>query len=118
MPCAQYMYGHGNITTEGISTMSTYQSLLQQKSELDALIAEAQQREKSQAVAQARALIDQYGLNVDDVFGKKSTTGSRAAGARSAVAPKYRDPATGATWTGRGREPVWIKNKDRAAYAI
>ena len=98
--------------------MSTYQSLLQQKSELDALIAEAQHREKSQAVAQARALVDQYGLNVDDVFGKKNTTAARTAGARATVAPKYRDPATGATWTGRGREPVWIKGKDRTAYAI
>ena len=72
----------------------------------------------AQADMQARALVDQYGLNVDDVFGKKNTTGARTVGARATVAPKYRDPATGATWTGRGREPVWIKGKDRAAYAI
>ena len=27
---------------------------------------------------------------------------------RSVVAPKYRDAATGATWTGRGKQPKWL----------
>lgn len=32
---------------------------------------------------------------------------------------KYRDPKTGATWSGRGRAPVWIANaKDRSRFSI
>jgi DNA-binding protein H-NS len=27
---------------------------------------------------------------------------------RSVVAPKYRDSATGTTWTGRGKQPKWL----------
>ena len=27
---------------------------------------------------------------------------------RSVVAPKYRDSATGMTWTGRGKQPKWL----------
>jgi len=27
---------------------------------------------------------------------------------RSVVAPKYRDSATGVTWTGRGKQPKWL----------
>jgi DNA-binding protein H-NS len=27
---------------------------------------------------------------------------------RSKLAPKYRDPVSGATWAGRGRQPRWI----------
>ena len=27
---------------------------------------------------------------------------------RSIVAPKYRDSTTGATWTGRGKQPKWV----------
>ena len=27
---------------------------------------------------------------------------------RSVVAPKYRDSVTGATWTGRGKQPKWL----------
>lgn len=37
-------------------------------------------------------------------------TGRKSAGSdkRSVVAPKYRDAATGATWTGRGKQPKWL----------
>lgn len=34
------------------------------------------------------------------------------------VAPKYRNPETGDTWTGRGREPGWIKSKDRGEFSV
>lgn len=94
--------------------MNTYQSLLQQKAELEAKIVEARKSELAHAVTQARELVKQYDLNVDDVFGGKKI----AAGARGTVAPKYRDPATGATWTGRGKPPKWIADKDRAAFVI
>ena len=49
--------------------------------------------------------------------GKAGKKGRSAAGAkksksnadgRSQVAPKYRDSATGATWTGRGKQPKWV----------
>ncbi|MBB2929012.1 H-NS family nucleoid-associated regulatory protein [Paraburkholderia silvatlantica] len=33
--------------------------------------------------------------------------------------PKYRDPETGATWSGRGRAPAWLAEaKDRAVFLI
>ena len=31
---------------------------------------------------------------------------------------KYRDPASGATWTGRGKPPGWIRGKDREGFLI
>lgn len=35
------------------------------------------------------------------------------------VAAKYRDPVTGATWSGRARPPAWIKDaKDRSKFLI
>jgi len=36
--------------------------------------------------------------------------GRKSAGSdkRSVVAPKYRDSATGTTWTGRGKQPKWL----------
>ncbi|ALL71302.1 Low-complexity acidic protein (plasmid) [Paraburkholderia caribensis MBA4] len=38
---------------------------------------------------------------------------------RGPQAPKYRDPATGATWSGRGRAPAWLAGtKDRTAFLI
>jgi DNA-binding protein H-NS len=35
------------------------------------------------------------------------------------VAPKYRDPESGATWAGRGLAPAWIRDaKDRTRFLI
>ena len=31
---------------------------------------------------------------------------------------KYRNPETGDTWSGRGREPRWLKGKNRADFAV
>ena len=41
---------------------------------------------------------------------KSRKEGRKAAGIdkRSVVAPKYRDSATGTTWTGRGKQPKWL----------
>lgn len=91
-----------------------YKTLLQQRSELEAQIAEALGREKQQAIAQVRAAVEQYGLTQDDVF---SAAKAKAASARVG-APKFRNPETGATWTGRGKPPRWIEGKDRSAFVI
>lgn len=32
--------------------------------------------------------------------------------------PKYRDPETGRTWSGRGRMPRWIQDMDRTGFLI
>ena len=43
-------------------------------------------------------------------FGKgtKSRVATKRAGVRGPVAPKYRHPQTGETWTGRGKAPRWV----------
>jgi len=39
-------------------------------------------------------------------------------GSERQIAPLYRDPATGAAWSGRGTEPTWIKGRDREAFKV
>ena len=34
------------------------------------------------------------------------------------VAQKYRDPETGRTWSGRGKEPLWLRGQDRSKFQI
>ncbi|AOV00524.1 H-NS histone family protein [Delftia tsuruhatensis] len=91
--------------------MTDYQTLLARKAELDAQIAQAQAEAKAEGIATARALIQEHGLTAADVFPQGKAKGSVGA-------PKYRDPATGATWTGRGKPPTWIVAKDRTTYQI
>lgn len=97
--------------------MSNYKALIARKAELDRLIEETRKAEQSGAIAEARALIVEFGLTSEDVFGGgKARKASATKGTK--VEAKYRDPATGATWTGRGRAPAWIADKDRSAFAI
>ena len=95
--------------------MSSYKELLKQREALEQKINEARRNELSEAVSQVRALVTEFGLTAQDVFpaGK-----ARSARAGSKVAPKYRNPATGQTWTGRGKAPKWIQNENREQFAI
>lgn len=94
----------------------SYKELLAQREALEQQIQSVRKAELSEAVAKARQLVAEFGLTESDVFPASRRASSAQKG--SAVAPKYRDPATGATWTGRGKAPTWIRDKDRAQFAI
>jgi DNA-binding protein H-NS len=97
-----------------IVTTTSYKELLAQRDALEKQIADARAQEVSGAIESARKLIAEFGLTQADVFPQ----GRSSRGQRPSVAPKYRDPATGATWSGRGLPPKWISGKDRAQFAI
>lgn len=94
--------------------MSELKELNLQLDELNRKIQVVREKEIADAVAKVRAIIADYGLTELDVFGKARKPVSE----RKPVEVKYRDPETGQTWTGRGRAPVWIAGKDRAAFSI
>lgn len=97
--------------------MASYKELLQQREQLEKEIQELRKKEMSDAVSQVRALVAEYSLAMEDVF--PPARGKRAASAGNKVAPKYRNPETGDTWTGRGKAPKWIANEDnREKFAI
>ena len=98
--------------------MATYQELIQQRQALDAQIAEARRKEVGDAVAKIRSLCTDFGLTEKDIFGNSRTSGEKSTQKGKTVAPKYRDPATGATWTGRGKAPRWIADGDREKFLI
>ncbi|TDG02016.1 H-NS histone family protein [Paraburkholderia guartelaensis] len=89
-----------------------YKELLAEKRELDARIAAARGAEREHALRKIRELMAQFDIGADELVVKR---GSRSTGAQPA---KYRDPVSGATWSGRGREPRWLAGKDRAAFAL
>jgi DNA-binding protein H-NS len=95
--------------------MSTLQELLAQREALDRQIAETKRAARNDALRQIRQIVEAYGLTAEDVFGGG---GARKSAPKTKVAPKYRDPATGKTWTGRGVSPKWIEGKDRAQFLI
>lgn len=95
----------------------SYKELLAQREALELAIAQARKNEIASAVAKVRELVAEYGLTAQDIFpGRAVKTG--VAKAVNKVAAKYRDPATGQTWTGRGKAPKWIDGKDRNQFVI
>lgn len=46
--------------------------------------------------------------------GRKRKPAAERAGSRRLVAPKYRHPESGDTWSGRGRAPRWLVAAERA----
>lgn len=100
--------------------MASLKELIAKKSALDKQIAEARQREVKDAIANVRAIVAEFQLTVADVFPKPGAKAKRTKRAGPAVAApaKYRDPASGKTWSGRGRAPKWISGKDRAEFEI
>ncbi len=97
----------------------TYKELLQQREALELAIVQARQNEIAAAVTKVRELVAEFGLTAQDVFpGRSSKAGAGKTKSVGKVAAKYRDPATGQTWTGRGKAPKWIEGRDRAPFTI
>jgi DNA-binding protein H-NS len=87
--------------------MPDLNELLAQKAAIEQQILDAQKAQRAQAVAQVRALMAEYGLTLADL-GTRGVSVPRKAGAGK-VAAKFRNPATGDTWSGRGLQPNWLK---------
>lgn len=93
--------------------MATY---LELKAQAEALAQQAEQArlvELDRIITTIREQIAEYDITPEQLFGRRRAVTSST---RAPIAPKYRDPKTGATWSGRGRTPQWIasaKNRDR-----
>ncbi|MCV2422444.1 H-NS histone family protein [Paucibacter sp. DJ2R-2] len=84
--------------------MSSLKDLLAQRAALDQQISETKERERADAIAKVRSLMADFGLTAADL----STRAPKPA-KTSKVAVKYRNQATGETWSGRGLQPKWLK---------
>jgi DNA-binding protein H-NS len=94
--------------------MSTYRNVKAQIAKLEKQAAELYKKEVAGIAAKVRALIDEYALTPEHLgfTGKASKTVAKTrkskAAAKPAGVPKYRDPVSGKTWTGKGKAPGWI----------
>lgn len=98
--------------------MSNYQDLLAKKAalekeaaDLEKQLQDARRAERAAVITQIKSLLAEHGLTVADL-GLKTASGKvpgTSANAGRKVAPKYRNSATGETWTGRGLQPKWVQ---------
>ncbi|SAK99647.1 histone family protein nucleoid-structuring protein H-NS [Caballeronia arationis] len=88
--------------------------LLAQRNALEKQLSEAREKEARLALIEIVQKMREYGISLHDLIGRKSAPEP----VQPEGAAKYRDPLTGATWSGRGRAPHWIAGKDREAYLV
>ena len=98
--------------------------------ELDELIKAAAARKNEQIAGARASFLDEVkakaaslGMSLADLVGLGGGRGTKSAAPRTATTPKYRDPETGATWSGRGYPAKWItdyeaKGRKREEFAV
>jgi DNA-binding protein H-NS len=102
-----------------MTTLESMQAKIKKlEQQAEALIA----KQSSGVIGKIRKLMAEHGLTAADIDGhaggkgRAKKVGAKTVGNKSAAAVKYRDPKSGATWTGHGRAPGWIaaaKNRDK-----
>ncbi len=106
--------------------MATLEKVQAQIAKLRAQAEALAAKQSSGVIAKIRDIMEKHGLTTADIDahiggskrrGRKP--GVKAIAKTSASAAKYRDPKSGATWTGHGRAPAWIAGaKDRSRYLV
>ena len=92
---------------------ATYQYLTTELKTLDRRIDRVRQEERQNVLQQIREMMTEWDIQSNEL--RRYRRGSYKT---KPVRPKYRDPVSGKTWSGRGHVPAWIAGKDRTAFLI
>lgn len=84
--------------------MSSYKQLSAQIAALMQQAEAMQKVEVASVIAEIKAKMAEFGITAEDLR-EAGPRGKRKGGV---VAAKYRNAATGETWTGRGKPPRWM----------
>lgn len=87
--------------------MASLQELIAQKEALEREIERTRNEDRTDAIAKVRAMMEQYGLTLSDLSSRPGPK-TRSTPTKK-VAAKYRNSATGDSWSGRGLQPKWLK---------
>lgn len=100
---------------ENLDEMSV-EDLQRHQEEVDRKIHEKQAAEKKAVIDQIVNVVHTYDIPIDELV--EALGGLKIKRKGVPAVQKYRDPATGVTWSGRGKEPAWIRGKKREKFLI
>jgi DNA-binding protein H-NS len=98
--------------------MPSYKELLAQRENLERQIEEAKSREYAEVLNEIKQKMADYGITLAELASGRGSKGVKSTRPRAGVAPKYRDPDSGSTWSGRGKPPKWIAGQERDSFLI
>ena len=89
--------------------MSNLKDLMARKAELEKQIEELHSSSRKEVLAQIKALMEGAGLTAADLEAAPKKPSAKKSASGTKVAAKYRDQATGESWSGRGLKPKWLQ---------
>lgn len=96
---------------------SNLKEMRDQLARLQQAIADAEKHQRVQAIGQIQEIMYANAITLADLQ-DAITAAKRKGKPKGARAAKYRDPASGKEWSGVGKVPGWIKDKDREPFLI
>lgn len=100
--------------------------LIKEKAKIEKAISAKEATDKKEAMTKLKALARDAGIDLSELSTRKTRkprvvngaskkktarVTKKVAAKRGKVAPKYRNPTDpGITWTGRGRQPIWVRD--------
>jgi DNA-binding protein H-NS len=97
--------------------MSQYAELKAQIAKLQAQADEARRVEVANVISEIKQKITEFGLAAHDLGFVEAARRGRPP-KKAPLPPKYQDPKTGKTWSGRGKPPKWIVGKNRERFLM
>ncbi len=83
--------------------------------DVEKAIADFESRKRKEAIEAVKAAAKEHGFSLDELTGGAAPRKSKA----SKNPPKYRHPENAEmTWSGRGRQPAWIKEALQAGRSL
>jgi DNA-binding protein H-NS len=88
--------------------MATYHDLKAKISKLEEQARALLKKESAGVITKIRGLMSEYGLTVQDLGLGITNMGKKMSAMKHPLPPKYKDPISGKTWSGKGKAPGWI----------
>ncbi|WP_157380556.1 H-NS family nucleoid-associated regulatory protein [Burkholderia ubonensis] len=93
--------------------MKEYRDLIAMREKLDEEIESARANARHAAFLEIKQLIVEFRISA-----KEMREFMRRGGGRRTPVPKYWNPRTGETWSGRGRRPKWLNEQDMETFRL
>jgi DNA-binding protein H-NS len=111
-----------------MTSIADYEQLLEEQAAMNAKVEAVRQQVMADIIVEMKEKIGKFKITAKDLdlamspvvaaSGEEEKRAHKVVN-RAAVAPKYRNSETGATWSGRGKAPLWIRDvPDRSQYLI
>ncbi|MBN3779025.1 H-NS histone family protein [Burkholderia sp. Ac-20345] len=94
--------------------MSKYKEILTRIDMLHSELEMARSQEAALLAEKIREVLRESGVDLNLILAGHENGSSK----RAKIKPKYWNPETGTTWSGRGRTPLWLQGKNPSDYLI